>query len=145
MTSCHVLAAKETSRISLWSAANRMWLAQSVCALQFFKTPKGLCGQTVLSSIISYGLLPFSVSSSDLYDAMNDSGYLTFCLYKNLPYCYLSWGVKSSIASDSCSVQGWCTDNYPWNSAIIKLKLLIYPSLEKVTRANTSINIFNTL
>jgi hypothetical protein len=24
-----------------------MWLAQFVCAPQFFKTPKGLCGHTV--------------------------------------------------------------------------------------------------
>jgi hypothetical protein len=28
--------------------ANRMWLAQFVCAPQFFKTPSGLCGHFVL-------------------------------------------------------------------------------------------------
>jgi hypothetical protein len=28
--------------------SHRMWLAQFVCALQFFKTPSGLCGYTVL-------------------------------------------------------------------------------------------------
>jgi hypothetical protein len=38
---------KKSSRVSLWSAANHMWLAQFVCAPQFFKTPKGLCGHTV--------------------------------------------------------------------------------------------------
>jgi hypothetical protein len=35
------------SRVSLWSAANRMWLAQFVCTPQFFKTSKGLCEHTV--------------------------------------------------------------------------------------------------
>jgi hypothetical protein len=29
-------------------ATNRMWLAQFVCAPQFFKSPSGLCGHTVL-------------------------------------------------------------------------------------------------
>jgi hypothetical protein len=38
---------KKTSRASLWSATNRMWLAKFVCAPQFFKTPKGLSGHTV--------------------------------------------------------------------------------------------------
>jgi hypothetical protein len=33
-------------------AANRMWLAQFVCAPQFFKTPSGLCGHTVFSKHI---------------------------------------------------------------------------------------------
>jgi hypothetical protein len=28
-------------------AANSMWLAQFICAPQFFKTPSGLCGHTV--------------------------------------------------------------------------------------------------
>jgi hypothetical protein len=37
----------KTSRVSLWSTANRIRLAQFVCEPQFFKTPKGLCGQTV--------------------------------------------------------------------------------------------------
>jgi hypothetical protein len=31
-------------------AANRIWLAQFVCAPQFFKTPSGLCGHTVHQS-----------------------------------------------------------------------------------------------
>jgi hypothetical protein len=44
---CHLLVATKTSRVSLWSGANRMWLAQFVCAPQIFKTPKGLCGHTV--------------------------------------------------------------------------------------------------
>jgi hypothetical protein len=43
---------QKISRVSLWSAANLMWLAQFDCAPQFFKTPKGLCGHTVYSSII---------------------------------------------------------------------------------------------
>jgi hypothetical protein len=30
-----------------------MWLAQFVCAPQFFKTPKGLCGHTVLSKMLT--------------------------------------------------------------------------------------------
>jgi hypothetical protein len=38
---------KKTSRVLLWSAANRLWLAQFVCPPQFFKTPKGLCGHIV--------------------------------------------------------------------------------------------------
>jgi hypothetical protein len=43
-----------------------MWLAQFVCAAQFFKTPKGICGHTVLmvglyehySTPVSLGGLP---------------------------------------------------------------------------------------
>jgi hypothetical protein len=46
-TSRSTEVSKKTSRVSLQSTANRMWLAQFVCAPQFFKTPKGLCGHTV--------------------------------------------------------------------------------------------------
>jgi hypothetical protein len=50
---------KKTSTVSLWSAANRMWLAQFVCAPQFFKTRKGLCGHTVLPLMLRYLQLSF--------------------------------------------------------------------------------------
>jgi hypothetical protein len=36
-----------------------MWLAQFVCALQFFTTPKGLCGQTVELFLLFLGLHKF--------------------------------------------------------------------------------------
>jgi hypothetical protein len=46
------------SRVSLYSAANRMWLAQFVFAPQFFRTPSGLCGHTVclLASFVISGV-----------------------------------------------------------------------------------------
>jgi hypothetical protein len=40
-------------------AANRMWLAQFVCAPQFFKTPKGLCEHTVYSNCFLYSVILF--------------------------------------------------------------------------------------
>jgi hypothetical protein len=51
------LLVNKNSSVSLWSAINRMWLAEFVCAPQFFKTPKGLCGHTLSSkSSFSQGL-----------------------------------------------------------------------------------------
>jgi hypothetical protein len=44
----------KTSRISLWSAVNHIWLTQFVCEPQFFKTPKGLCGHTVFTACNCY-------------------------------------------------------------------------------------------
>jgi hypothetical protein len=38
-----------------------MWLAQFVCAPQFFKTPKGLCGHTVVQFVEAFMSLVLGV------------------------------------------------------------------------------------
>jgi hypothetical protein len=47
MSASSICRHKKTSRVSLQSAANHMWLAQFVCMPQFFKTPSGLCGHYI--------------------------------------------------------------------------------------------------
>jgi hypothetical protein len=37
-----------------------MWLAQFVCAPQFFKTPSGLCGHTVLLGCCYFTVIRFA-------------------------------------------------------------------------------------
>jgi hypothetical protein len=72
-------------------ATNHMWLAQLVCTPQFFKTPSGLCGQTVY-------LLPchLSNSTSCTLTKFNIYIYIYFFLQLSLgslSYTYLIWGV----------------------------------------------------
>jgi hypothetical protein len=59
-----------------------MWLAQFVCAPQFFKTPKGLCGHTVQSQRFSKDTIKMlnAINFSKCYKIWNDLTILQTCL-----------------------------------------------------------------
>jgi hypothetical protein len=82
-----------------------MWLAQFVCAPQFFKTPKGLCGHTVFIwniSIISVQWLLGHLVLSRVYEA---------CLYaggQQFKTPFMKYGKLNCRADNTIRTPGWC-------------------------------------
>jgi hypothetical protein len=84
-----------------------MWLAQFVCAPQFFKAPKGLCGHTVF-----WYNSKFSVITNILVIILNVAlhGPDAFSLCSELLYVYM-WLIYSMGQRYSCMVHARVQDN----------------------------------
>jgi hypothetical protein len=96
-----------------------MWLAQFVCAPQFFKTPKGLCGHTVYNVVFWMNRTKSSTNLHEIHPTIYISWTKLLKMFSNSSVTKMAadW---SAMILRHCSVQGsrllvhtavrtWCT------------------------------------
>jgi hypothetical protein len=80
---------------------NRIWLTQFVCAPQFFKTPKGLCGHTVCLRVVRQekAVVKLKIASKIWYILCTFSVYLVELHVVELVHMELTYSVYVGIVS----------------------------------------------
>jgi hypothetical protein len=121
-----------------------MWLAQFVCAPQFFKTPKGLCGHTVYQSCRTSVRFTYIRPAERMYDSpISVLQYVcTLHLYQScrtsVGFTYISpaermYDSPISVLQDVCRIhhitvpQNVCRMLMSHQRFVISANILVYP------------------